>query len=203
MKSRVASPAFWASLVALAGITVAMLLYRGGNPLNEGISYHFTENFLSDLGITSTYNHTSQPLVITFFAIGLFAASVATWSWYRSAEKATRSLAILAACFLILVPLIPSDLFFWPHRIVVLAALISLALANIRFLTRGGIQGHSYQLALSIFQVAYLIFVFIGPMPAEARVLHVILQKIAIYSQLALYICCNAPLGNKKTTEVR
>jgi hypothetical membrane protein len=198
VKSRVKNPAFCASLIAIVSLSVAMLLYRGGNPLNDNLPYHFFENFLSDLGATSTYNHTSQPLVIAFFGIGLFAAASATWAWYRSTPMMTKRFAVLAALFLILVPLIPSDLFFWPHRVAVLAALIALALANTTLLRAIGAQGQFYLAVLSAFQVAYLIFIFTGPMPTEARVMHVVLQKIAIYSQLALYFVYASPLTTKK-----
>jgi hypothetical membrane protein len=188
------TPSFFGAGTALILTHLAMLLYQGGNPLDETRRYSFTKNFLSDLGLITTYANTNQPLVVLCFGFGLFAAAYAIYCWYNKVvSKGWRVGLWLAVIGLVLVPLVPSDLFFWPHRYLVVAILTGFAILNLSLVKVRIVS--SYSLVLVLFQIAYLCFIFLGPRPAEARELHVILQKVAIYSQLFLLL---SPGANKK-----
>lgn len=193
-KSRLKQPAFLGSLIALIATHFGMLLYGGGNPLNDGARYSFTENFLSDLGLFTTYNSQIQPFVVISFGIGLWAAAWSIWAWYKeSCTGYARYAVLLAVVSLIAVPLLPSDIFLWPHRFAVIGALSGFALCNAIVIRVHGFS--PYIAILTLFQLSYLSFIFLGPLPIDARVLHVVLQKVAIYSQLFL-LMTNLP--NKK-----
>ncbi len=181
------TPSFLGATFAVIFTHLAMLLYVGGNPLESGTRYSFTKNFLSDLGLITTYNHHSQPGVVASFAIGLWAAAFAIYHWYKpSLTRSGNWAKWLSVACLGLLPLVPSDVFFWPHRILVIAALFGFAATNASLIYRRYTSW--YLISLTLFQVAYLAFIFFGPMPAEARVTHVILQKVAIYTQLFLLL---------------
>lgn len=183
------TPAFLGTLCAFFFTHLAMLLYRGGNPLTDERHYTFTRNFLSDLGLITTYNHQSQPLVVASFAVGMAAAAFAVAAWYKNVpSRAVQLGKVIATVGLLTLVLLPSDLFLWPHRAVVIASLMGLALANATLAWNQGKPHVSYHTILAIFQISYLFFIFFGPLPEENRELHVILQKIAIYTQLFLLL---------------
>ncbi|MEZ0287250.1 MAG: hypothetical protein ACAH35_05440 [Candidatus Paceibacterota bacterium] len=171
-----------------------MLTYTGGNPLRDEARYAFGFNFLSDLGVKLPYSHTPQPLTNLFWAMALGSAAIALTSYVQSLKgtQGSRLSAALACLSLLGVGLLPSDVYFWPHRVALLAFLASLITA-FAFLSRTT-KEHAPRILL-ITCLFYLLFLLLGPRPEtslDARTVHVLAQKLMVGMVFATLIATSA-----------
>jgi len=184
----------------LISITTAALLYRGSNQYGvPGDGFSLTQNFFSDLGATQTYAGPPQLFSVQlFFGIALLAASAATILFFREQEKrvappsrlAYRLSSYATAVSIALVPFTPADLFGWPHRILVLSAVLFLAFAVGILTQRLPLRPwpHSLLRISSLTTYSYLLWIILGPLPDKGlgpHMVHSVAQKIVVYG----FIC--------------
>ena len=178
-------------LIYLVASSAAMVLYTGGNPISPQYSrYAFFKNFLSDLGIRQGYNHShTLPIVNILFEIALIGAVIAFVACFiQNTNKIINIVTILAAGSILLIGIIPADLYFLPHRIAFLSALLFITTACTLTVSLKSTKKLSL---FTFFLYGYLLWIFLAPQPGSsdmARLIHVGLQKVAVYGLLvALY----------------
>ncbi|MCC2631565.1 MAG: hypothetical protein K0S20_264 [Patescibacteria group bacterium] len=177
-------------------LSSAMALYQGASQfLLYDSGYSQVHNFLSDLGISESYNHQPVSNVINIlFGYALFSAGIATALFFfqqslrlkGTVKKILPALGVLTWLSVSLIPLIPSDDYVWPHRIVTVLTLIILAIACTA-LSMAAPERTFQSAGLRVFTVLlwlYLLFLFLGPLPNSsllARMVHALSQKGIIY----------------------
>ncbi len=188
--------------------TIAIVSYQGSNAFISSIhSYQFTQNFLSDLGITHTYAHTVNPLIVRIlFAASLISAGCAGVLFFKQKSKevslqAKSKLTWYSYGFALCVTsigLIPDDLYTWPHRIALLGSVFFLALScgTLAFnLARPTIFGRIFRI-FTLLILMYPFWLIFAPLPETgiaAHTAHVILQKCIVYGFLLTVMLCTAP----------
>jgi hypothetical protein len=182
--------------------TLAMVLYAGGTWFDPGTAhYHFTGNFLSDLGMTHAFsgrpNHASSVLFgIALASVGA-ALVVFVWAWRDFAFERGRALVAgyaaavlgtLSGLAFIGVAVTPFDLALDAHNSFVIAAfgLLMLYVATITFVMwRNGVAGA--RLAVNVAYLAcvaaYVVLVVRGPRMStpHGHVVQVLGQKLVAY----------------------
>jgi hypothetical protein len=194
-------------MVALVGFvvltTVAMVIYRGGNAFDKtAVSYVFTQNFFSDLGMSVSYLGEPKLLVMVLFIIalggvgfGLIGYSVASPAFFRQ-TAVSHWLARIGSFFGVLsglsyigIAVTPSNLYLDQHKLFVLMAFGGFAITAV-FYTLAILFNKSYPnqyaYAYSFFAVAlvfYVWFILYGPSfdTAEGATVQVIGQKLIVY----------------------
>lgn len=195
-----------ASFVILT--TVAMVLYKGGNVFDKtAVSYVFTQNFFSDLGMSISYLGEPKLLVMVLFIIalsgvglGLIGYSVASPIFFKQTAVLQTSVChwlarigsffgVLSGLSYIGVALTPSNLYLDQHQLFVLMAFGGFAITAV-FYTLAILftptYPNQYAYAYSFFAVAllfYVWFILFGPSfdTDDGAELQVIGQKIIVY----------------------
>jgi hypothetical protein len=178
---RFLSMSLWCVGLFFTATILAMVTYYGGNPMQAAAPYSLTQNFLSDLGVIDTYSHINQTLTNFFWLVALACASLGTMLFVAGINrtKVARWSGALAGCSILSIGLIPSDLFFWPHRIALLTTVILLTV------TLGILSKQSAVLPRIGFAIcaAYALFLILAPHPDTsdtARLQHIIVQKVFV-----------------------
>jgi len=183
--------------------TIAMVAYRGGNAFEEtAVSYVFTQNFFSDLGMSVSYLDESKLLVMVLFilalggaGLGLIGYSVATPYLFRHTAvshwlaRIGSFFGVLAGLSYIGIALTPANLYLDQHQLFVLMAFGGFAITAVFytiaiFFTRSYPNRYGY--AYSLFTAAlffYVWFMLNGPSfdSSEGAELQVVGQKIIVY----------------------
>lgn len=201
---------YQAMMIALVGFivltTVAMLLYRGGNAFDKtAVSYVFTQNFFSDLGMSISYLGEPKLLTMVLFMIalggtglGLIGYSLASPCFFRQTAVSHWSARIgsvfglLSGLSYIGIAFTPSNLHLEPHKLFVLTAfsgfLITAVFYTIAILFTQTYP-NQYAYAYSFFAVAlafYVWFILYGPSfdTAKGALIQVTAQKLIVYTAI-------------------
>jgi hypothetical protein len=172
---------FFAFLIA------AIFSYRGGNPTDIFAHYNLGNNFISDLGAVETYSLIPQYFTIFLLNCALVSASLALMFFISSQSRiiAVRITGFTASLSILAIGLLPSDIFFWPHRIALFFTVFFLTI-SFGLMSKQG----SWLIRIGfLFGIAYILFIVFGPHPevsAHARYIQVILQKVFIGSEFLL-----------------
>jgi hypothetical protein len=194
---------------------LAAFSYNGGSGIiPEPGRFSLLYNFFSDLGVRTSYAGTPVALKTrVFFAIALTSASLATALFFNqryaalTAGRATltgRWAGYFTALSALLIPVVPSDAYTNPHRLIVLLFIAGMSVAL------GVLAARSYAekgIAPSLLRVvtlitwSYLAWIVIGPLPDSgyaANMVHAVAQKIVVYSFaiLTLALCFYPPVKN-------
>ncbi len=186
--------------------TVAMVMYRGGNEFDKtAVSYVFTQNFFSDLGMSVSYFGEPKLLVMVLFmlalggvGLALIGYSVASPYLFRK-TAVTHLLARTGSLFGIVsglsyigVAATPSNLYLPAHKLFVFMAFVGFALTAVFYtlailLTKAYPNRFAY--AYSFFAAAlffYVWFILYGPSfrSPEGAELQVIGQKLIVYTSI-------------------
>lgn len=155
-----------ARLTFVAGcllLLVAVILYQGGNAAHSGLRFQWRYNFLSDLGLASTSNSVRE-----LFELGMTLLGTALIAYVLTAAKnaVTRISAVLGAVALVTMTLLPSDIFKWPHRLVLVAALVAIAICwtSLAPALSGQLEKIVTQITSAVLW-SYLVFLIIYPLP--------------------------------------
>ena len=116
---------------------LAMVFYHGGYPGMENAShYSLLHNFLSDLGVRKAYNLQPQHTSNVLFILSLIAASTSIWVFFSVFLNRIRPGYVtgiitsrVASVGLLVLACLPSDVFFWPHRLTVVIIFATLGSA--------------------------------------------------------------------------
>lgn len=198
-------------LLALVGCTqfvvfsaVAMHFYSGGTPLDSStMGYSLTQNYLSDLGLTSAHSGTSNTTSMILFTVTMCLAGVAVAFFFLAApggfEKnrgARRSSIIGSAAGVISgisyigIGAMPSDVNHGLHLAFVNAAFVTTFLAVVCYRTamhESNTHPRGYALVYSLFagiMAVYVVALLLAP-SAETNTgltVHAVGQKIVVYS---------------------
>ena len=192
--------------VFLVFTSVAMVLYHGGNDFDEtAVSYVFTKNFFSDLGMTISY--LGEPkigvMLLFMFALGGAGAGVIGYSaaspYFFRETAVSHWLARFGSLFGIIsglsyigVAFTPSNLHLEPHKMFVFIAFAGFLITAVFYtfailFTKAYPNRYAY--AYSVFAVAlffYVWFILYGPSfdSAEGAVQQVIGQKLIVYTSI-------------------
>ena len=196
--------------LALSGFivltTAAMLMYRGGNEFDEtAVSYVFTQNFFSDLGMSVSYLGEPKLLVMILFMIALGSVGLALIGYSAASPYFFRQTAvshwlawfgslfgILSGLSYIGVAFTPSNLYLPLHKLFVLMAFVGFLITAVFYtiailFTKSYPNRYAY--AYSAFAAAlffYVWFILYGPSFAspEGAELQVIGQKLIVYTSI-------------------
>lgn len=184
-------------MVALVGFvvltTVAMVIYRGGNAFDKtAVSYVFTQNFFSDLGMSISYLGEPKLVVMVLFIIalggvglGLIGYSMASPAFFRQTDVSQTAVLQISACYWLArigsffgvlsglsyigIACTPSNLYLDQHQLFVLMAFGGFAITAV-FYTLAILFTKSYPnqyaYAYSFFAAAlvfYVWFILNGP----------------------------------------
>ncbi|MEO8548902.1 MAG: hypothetical protein ABI678_02990 [Kofleriaceae bacterium] len=195
----------YAALQFLVLTPVAMTLYAGGTWFDPGtLHYRFTENFLSDLGMTHAFSGRSNTAAAVVFSIALATIGLAlvafAWTWrsfafgLRRARWVGHASAVLGTlsglCFTG-VACTPFDLALDAHNTFVIAAfgLLMLYVATITIVMwRNGIAGARFaaNFAYLALVAGYVVLVLTGPRMTtpHGHTVQVIGQKVVAYGSM-------------------
>lgn len=180
----------------------AMIFYSGGNLFDKRAAhYSIHNNFFSDLGGTITYNGQTNTLCLILFVIALCTVGLAmiyysftprVYSKGPLQKFATLMLLLSGVCF-ILVALIPYNLYFDLHLLLVKLAFpfLMLYIASTLILQVRAKWPKFYQLVNLIYLlllIAYVFILFFGPKigAVEGLKFQAIAQKIIVYASIVL-----------------
>lgn len=159
---------------------MAMASYQDG--------YSWSGNFISDLGTHLTTSGIPQPGTNLLFLLSIACLGVGIFHFFRFFSTKLQVPTFFVALLLLGVPLIPADISLWPHRIVTVG---SIALVGLLAAT-GAILTKKLPLLISaICCLSYVAFLFLFPRPEagpDALLIHIAVQKIAIYGQFLLLL---------------
>lgn len=206
---RTAGALRYAALQFLVLSTCAMVAYAGGTWFDGGATrYQFTENFLSDLGMTHAFSGRSNYVSCVLFAIALASLGATliafAWTWrgfafgHRRAVVAGYVSAVLGTasglCF-VGVAVTPFDLVLIPHLVFVIAAfaLLMLYVAAITLVMwRNGTTGWRLvaNLAYLVLVAGYVALVLCGPRLSTpfGHAVQVLGQKVIAYGSMGFVI---------------
>lgn len=194
-------------MVTLVGFvvltTVAMAIYSGGNAFDKtAVSYVFTQNFFSDLGMSVSYLGEPKLLVMVLFilalsgvGLGLIGYSVASPIFFEQTAvchwlaRIGSFFGVLSGLSYIGIGFTPSNLYLGQHKLFVLMAFTGFAITAV-FYTLAILftpsYPNQYAYAYSFFAAAllfYVWFILYGPSfdTAEGATSQVIGQKLIVY----------------------
>ena len=194
-------------MIALFGFIVltaaAMVMYRGGNDFDKtAVSYVFTQNFFSDLGMSVSYLGEPKLVTMVLFMVALGGVGLALIGYSVASPYLFRKTAVthwlarfgslfgvLSGLSYIGVAVAPSNLYLEPHKLFVLMAFTGFLLTAV-FYTLAILFTTSYPnrcaYAYSFFAIAlfyYVWFILYGPSFAspEGEALQIIGQKMIVY----------------------
>ena len=187
-------------------LTLAAFFYGGGNYVNKEASYYnFFQNFISDLGRTTSHSGDDNTISIILFSIGMFIQLIAVLIYlvkaadYFSADKPKISLlaklsAIFGSVSLLGVIFTPADV----PALYSLHIFFADSVFNGAFVTLGiyaylfyykDLKSVTYALlCCSLIILGYIVFLEVGPSPKDsinALTMHATYQKIAVLSLIA------------------
>lgn len=195
----------YAALQFLILTPLAMTQYAGGTWFDPGTPhYRFTENFLSDLGMTHAFNGRANTTSAVLFSIALATIGLAlvafAWTWRGFAFGLGRArwlghtsavLGTLSGLCFTGVACTPFDLALDAHNTFVIAAfgLLMLYVATITIVMwRNGIAGIRFaaNFAYLILVVGYVVLVLAGPRlwTPHGHTVQVIGQKVIAYGSM-------------------
>ena len=205
MTYRLAGLLRYAAVQFVVLTALAMMLYTGGtwfDPTTE--HYHFTGNFLSDLGMTHAFSGRANYASSALFCVALASVGAAViafaWAWRGFAFERERALVAghaaavlgtLSGLAFVGVAFTPFDLALYAHNSLVIAAfgLLMLYIATITFVMwRNGIAGG--RLAANVAYLAcvagYVVLVVRGPRMTtpHGHSIQVIGQKTIAYASM-------------------
>ena len=189
----------------LALLSLAAVFYGGGNYVNKQASYYnFFQNFISDLGRTTSHSGDDNTISIVLFSIGMFIQLFAVLIYLVKAANSFKNdkpiislLAKLSAIFgsisLLGVIFTPADvpelysLHIFFANSVFNGAFITLSIYGYLFYYKG-LKNITYTLFFcSMIILGYIVFLEIGPSPRDsinALTMHATFQKISVLSQI-------------------
>jgi hypothetical protein len=202
---RLAGVLRYAAIQFVVLTALAMALYAGGTWFDPTTAhYHFTGNFLSDLGMTHAFSGRANYGSSTLFCIALASVGAAlvafVWTWREFAFERRRALVAgygaavlgtLSGLAFVGVAFTPFDLALDAHNSLVIAAfgLLMLFVATITFVMwRNGITGA--RLAANVAYLAcvagYVVLVLRGPRMAtpHGHTVQVVGQKLVAYASM-------------------
>ena len=184
-------------------LTLAAFFYGGGNYVNKEASYYnFFQNFISDLGRTTSHSGDDNTISIILFSIGMFIQLFAVLIYLVKAANSFKNdkpvislLAKLSAVFgsisLLGVIFTPADvpelysLHIFFANSVFNGAFITLSIYGYLFYYKG-LKNITYTLFFcSLIILGYILFLEIGPSPKDsinALTMHATFQKISVLS---------------------
>ena len=187
----------------LALLSLAAVFYGGGNYVNKQASYYnFFQNFISDLGRTTSHSGDDNTISIVLFSIGMFIQLFAVLIYLVKAANSFKKdkpiislLAKLSAVFgsisLLGVIFTPADvpelysLHIFFANSVFNGAFITLSIYGYLFYYKG-LKNITYTLFFcSLIIFGYIVFLEIGPSPRDsinALTMHATFQKISVLS---------------------
>ena len=195
----------YAALQFLVLTALAMTRYAGGTWWDpQTTRYHFTENFLSDLGMTHAFSGRANTSSAILFSIALATVGLAlvafVWCWKgfafglgraRWVGHASAVLGTLSGVCFTGVACTPFDLALNAHNTLVIAAfgLLMLYVATITIVMwRNGIAGVriAANLAYLALVVGYVVIVVAGPRwsTPHGHTVQVVSQKVVAYGSM-------------------
>lgn len=221
MAYRLAGLLRYAAIQFVVLTALAMVLYAGGtwfDPATE--HYHFTGNFLSDLGMTHAFSGRANYASSALFCIALASVGVAliafVWTWKQFAFERSRVafvghtaavLGTLSGLAFTGVAFTPFDLALRAHNTLVIAAfgLLMLFVATITIaMWKNGIAGARIvaNLAYLACVVGYVALVVRGPRmwTPHGHTVQVVGQKIIAYASMlhVVYLTTTIRYGIKR-----
>ena len=187
-------------------LTLAAFFYGGGNYVNKDASYYnFFQNFISDLGRTTSHSGDDNTISIILFSIGMFIQLIAVLIYlvkaadYFSADKSIKSCGISS-------PVVANGIYFFTNfsslsnadPAITLHIFFADSVFNGAFVTLGiyaylfyykDLKSVTYALlCCSLIILGYIVFLEVGPSPKDsinALTMHATYQKIAVLSLIA------------------
>ena len=174
---------------AVLFLSLSIALYRGGNYENSVQHFRWITNFLSDLGLSTT-----QSLVRLFFVLGMLSIGLAIFflvSFYADdfdspKRRFAKAIAIGSGLALFSVALLPSDLYNYYHRLMLVLGLTILSILwtvlTLSVRTNPATAGR-LNVITAIILWLYLIFLFTYPRPETSiavSMVHAQVQKSVV-----------------------
>jgi hypothetical membrane protein len=195
----------YAAIQFLVLVTAAMAFYAGGNYYDTGAAgYGFTENFLSDLGMTRAWSGQPNTLSAVLFSIALATVGVAfilfSWTWRRFAfarrrawfaGSASTALGTASGVAFVGIACTPFDVALDWHNVFVLVAFGTLAGYVVALAVVMGRNGATrvqtaVNVAYVVLVLGYVALIFFGPRlhTVEGFRVQVIGQKIVAFGSM-------------------